>query len=127
MEQLLNLIFYIATGLSVLTIVCIWLGEVKLNGRRFIWYFYIPHALINTVLGVFAPTVLWRGVLDLAIGGGFLPVLWIILWTAALIGNNLVFILLFHHKDDFSATLYWCTGLTGLFILSFWLLQILPL
>lgn len=127
MEQLFNLIFYIATGLSVLTIVCVWLGEVRLNNRRFVWYFYIPHALINTVLGVLAPTVLWNGILSLVLGSaGFWPVIWIILWAAGLVANNLVFILLFHNNDDFSPSLYWCTGLTGLFILSFWLLQILP-
>ncbi len=127
MEDILNLIFYIATGLSVLTLVFVWLGEIKLAGRRFRWYFYLPHAIINTGLGVIAPTVLWNGLMAVAIGDNvILSVLFIILWTAGLIGNNLIFLMLFRKKEDFSHTFFWCAGLTGLFILAFWIVHLLP-
>lgn len=127
MEGILNIIFYIATGLGVLTLVFVWLGEVKLNGRRFKWYFYIPHALINAGLGVLAPAVFVSGVLDIIINSSVFPgVLYMFLWTAALVANNLGFFFLFRSRKDLSLALYWCAGLFGLFILSFWILRSIP-
>ena len=127
METIINIVFYIATGLAALTIICVWLSEVRLSTRRFKWYFYIPHSLINTVLGVLAPTVLFNGLLNIIFGeAAALQVIFMLLWAAALFVNNLCFFFKFRDRDDFSAALYWCSGLTGLFILSFWILKLLP-
>lgn len=124
-EEIINLIFYIATGISVLACIFIWLGEIKLSEHRFIWYYYIPSAVINAGLGGIAPYLYLNGLLSISIGEAVsVYIFFIILHIVALIGSNITFMLLFRDKDNFSSSFYWCLSMTALFIIPYWIIKL---
>lgn len=126
MEQIVRLIFYIATGVAVLMLVFVWLSEIKFAEKKFRWYYYIPFALVNAVIGAAAPYVVINGILNDIQGHNAVGLVWLaIAWFAALLVNNLIPVLKFRKKEDFSGVFYACTALTGLFILSFWITVII--
>ena len=86
MENIINIIFYTASGLSVLALVFLWLGEIKFGGRKFIWYHYVPVFLINSALGTAAPYLAVNGIISISVGDNtLLYIILMILWHAVLI------------------------------------------
>lgn len=125
MEGIINLIFYIATGTSVLACIFIWLGEIKLSGNCFIWYYYIPSAVVNAALGAAAPYLYLNGLLNISIGeASLLYIFLIVLHIAFLIGSNITFLLLFRDKDAFNSTFFWCLSMSALFVVPFWIVKL---
>ena len=126
MEQIIRLIFYIASGISALMLVFVFLSEIKFNDKKFRWYYYIPFALVNAAIGAAAPYVVINGVLNDIQGHKAVGLIGLsAAWLAALLVNNIVPIFKFRKKEDFSIVFYACTALTGLFILSFWITLII--
>jgi len=128
METIINIIFYIASGVSVLALVFVGLGEIKFSGRRFVWYHYVPAFFINAALGTTVPYLVINGVISISVGENApLYAMLIILWLAVLIASNVTFCVLYRNNDDFSGSFYACVSFTGIFVAAFWLVKLIGL
>ena len=126
MDTIINIIFYIASGVSVLALIFVWLGEIKLGGRRFVWYHYVPIFLIDTALGTTVPYLVINGVISISVGENVsLYVMFIILWLVILIAANSVFPIFCRDNDDFSGLCYACVSFTGIFVAAFWMVKLI--
>lgn len=124
MEIVLHIFFYVLTAVGLMTTVAVYFYDIHFDEKKFVWYHYIPCAVINTALGTVFPLVVSALFVSLV---GETPV-WIVLmitgWFLALFANNIVFFVVFFRKKDFSRLFYLCLSLTSLFIFSYWLIQI---
>ena len=128
MENIINIIFYTASGLSVLALVFLWLGEIKFGGRKFIWYHYVPVFLINSALGTAAPYLAVNGIISISVGDNtLLYIILMILWLAVLIASNVTFPVIYRNSDDFSGSFYVCVSFTGICAAAFWIVKLIGL
>ena len=124
MEIILHIFFYALTAVGVLTTVVVFFNDIHFDEKKFVWYHYIPCAVINVILGTLSPLV-WSAFWVSLVGGAEV---WIVLlmigWAAAILANNLIFFIIFFRKDDFGRMFYMCLSLTSLFVISYWLIRI---
>ncbi len=123
MEQFLAILLYILTGVGVLMVFSFWLSDIRLDGKRFRWYDYLPFAAVCTVLGCLLPLVLSGWLYAVSEGNVWtvlLPLGYVIVIAAVIFGG----FWWRHRGDDFSVPFYFSLCLFSLVILPAWFLRI---
>ncbi len=123
MGNFFEIVMYILFAAGVIMSFSTWLSDIKLGEKKFKWYFYIPAAVVNTVLGVLAPHVFVWWLSQVSSGSGALAVLIITGYPLIILASELGMFFVFFRKRHFSALFYWSISLTCLFGLSFILWQ----
>ncbi len=116
-SRAVDIFFYILTGVAVLTLLFIGTGEFLLEKKKFVWYHYIPQAVINAALGLAGPSTLFF-MLEHADENKS----WVlgILYLCGVLLNNLLFFAAFFRKPHFNVKFYWTTAIFFLCVVSFW-------
>lgn len=120
MEAFLMIIMYILTGLGILMTVSFFISEIKLDEKKFRWYYYLPSAVLNIAYGMAAPHLFILWLYMLSVGNLLMTVLIPLILLLAAAGSNSAFFIFFMRRDDFSGTFYWSFSLTSLFVISYW-------
>lgn len=124
METIIHVFFWIMTGVSILSTVTVFLTDILWEQRRFVWYHYVPCAVVNAVLGTLSPLLLERWFLMLPYGADAPTVLLIIGYFLLLVGNNAGFYIAFFRKESFARLFYLSASMTALFVVSYWLIRL---
>ncbi len=124
MENIINIFFYVLTAVGILTTVVVYFNDIRFDEKKFVWYYYIPCAVINTALGTLSPLVFSALITSLVLGGNDGNVALAVGWAAAVLANNIVFFAVFFKKKNFGRMFFVCLSLTSLFIFSYWLIRI---
>lgn len=125
MQSLFSVFFYVLTGIGILSSLLCWLSDIRLDGKRFVWYYYLPCSSVNTLLGTLSPHIFVLWICSISGKGNVWAGLGVLLYGIAILGNNLIFFFLFFRKEHFSRSFYWSLGMTGLFVLSYWLIRLI--
>ena len=122
MEQFLNIIMYIMTAAGVLMTVCFFFSDIHFDDKRFVWYFYIPAAVINVILGTAAPGLLALCLfLTAAAEAGWAAILIAAAFLLCVAGNHIVHWIILHNNDDFSVPFFASLSMVSFFVIPYWL------
>ena len=122
MEPFLSILLYILTAVGVLMTFSFWLSDIRLNRRRFRWYYYLPAALLCAVWGTLFPVV-FSAWLYAVSENTVLSVLWPVVYLLLILGSIFGGFGLFCQRDDFSKPFYFSLCLCTLVVLSGWLIR----
>ena len=120
MEQFLSILLYFMTGIGLLMTVSFWLSDIRLNGKRFRWYYYLPGAVLCVALGRLLPLVVTGWLYALSennVWAVVLPIAYPVVIVGVIAGG----FLLLRDREDFSASFYFSLCLFSLVVLSAWL------
>ena len=126
MEQFLNIIMYILTGAGILMTICFYFSDIHLDDKRFVWYYYIPAAVINLVIGMAAPGVLVLCLfLSAAADAGWAAILIAAAFLLCAAGNHIAHWIILRKKDDFSGYFFACICMVSLIVIPYWLTRLI--
>lgn len=124
MDNIINIFFYVLTGVGVLTTVVVFFNDIRFDEKKFVWYYYVPCAVINIVLGALSPLVFSAWLMYMITGSDGIAVFWVVLWALVVLANNIVYFVVFFKKKNFGKVFYISLSLTSLFIISYWMIRI---
>ena len=127
MNEFLRIIMYIMTALGVLMTVAFFISDIRLSDNRFRWYYYLPSAALNIIIGLATPHLFILWLYMLSEGNMLMTVLIPLMILLAAAGCNFVFYFAFFRRNDFSAPFYWSLSLTSLIVISYWIYKLIML
>ena len=123
MEQVLHVIMYVLTGAGIITVFSFWISDIRLDGKRFCWYCYLPAALVLALLGSLAPHIfVWW--LSASSESGYVSLLIPLLYLLVIILCLAAGLLPFRKKEDFSKSFYFSLSLFSLVIIPYWIIRL---
>ena len=119
MGELFDIIMYILFAAGIVMTFSAWLSDIRLGDKKFLWYYYLPAAVLSYGFGLLAPHVFVLWLYEITVGSAAMAGLIIIGYPLVIAGAALSFYFIFFRKVHFSRLFYWGLLLTCLFGLSF--------
>lgn len=124
MGELFDIIMYILFAAGIVMTFSAWLSDIKLGEKKFVWYYYIPAAVLALGLGLLAPHLFILWLYEISVGSAAISWVIVIGYPLAIIGTLLAFYFIHFRKEHFSRLFYWGLVLTCLLGLSFIIIKL---
>ena len=124
MGELFDIIMYILFAAGIVMTFSAWLSDIKLGEKNFVWYYYIPAAVLALALGLLAPHLFVLWLYEISAGSVVLSWVIVIGYPLVITGTVLTFYFIHFRKEHFSRLFYWGLVLTCLPGLSFVIIRL---
>lgn len=123
MEVFLKSILYLLTFAGAAAVISFYISDIRMNRKRFRWYYYLPAAAVFAVLGGLCSHIFvwWLYLLSEA---GSVSVLLLLGYLILIIGCLIGFALLFRRRKDFSKPFYFSLSVYALIMSALWMTRL---
>ena len=124
MGSLFDIIMYILFFAGLIMSLSAWLSDIRFGNKGFVWYYYIPAAVLSLAFGLAAPHIFVWWLYEISVGSSAMGWVIIICFPLLVLGSLLGLFFAFFRKEKFSSLFFWSLALTCLFGLSFVILSL---